>query len=249
MFKMITWPQYLGAVALLLVVYYAYVALVYYRAELTGLISGKGKAAGTQISSATPTSLLNRGPLIPKAAVVLPVPATIAATTDKAVPDAEVATDEPEDEQEQKLEEETSAGVAVEAPDEANQEAQQEANEETDGADNKNQFDNFINKEDFIIDKSINFMEAKLDAIAPAVHDGNQELAEEFEEDFTVGVAQLNNIFDRAAQGELNKEQIEREVPELENTNVLMAFFKDSTKSAQQLTAATYANVADPAFD
>lgn len=233
MFKMITWPQYLGTVALLLVLYYAYVALVYYRAELSGLISGKGKAVGGQASPiATPTSLLNRGPLIPKVAVVLPVPAATPAATEEAAPNTEAATEE--------LEEENVAEVSAQAPSEATEEAKQEAIE---GLNQKCEND-FNNIQNYDIVKSVKSIETGSDLSYPVAQDGVEETAEEFEDNFTVGVAQLSNIFDRAADGKLTKEQIEREVPELENTDVLMAFFKNSSKSAQQLTATLYAEPA-----
>lgn len=238
MFKMITWPQYLGTVALLLVLYYAYVALVYYRAELTGLISGKGKAAaGDHTSAAAPTSLLNRGSLIPKAAVVLPVPAAVPAATEEAAPNTEAATEE--------LEEETVAEVSAQAPSEATEEAKQEAIE---GISQKYENDfNDIEKYDIV--KSVKNNEAVSDLSYPVAQDGGEVTDDEFEDNFTVGVAQLSNIFDRAADGKLTKEQIEREVPELQNTDVLMAFFKNSSKSAQQLTATLYAEVAEPALN
>ncbi|WP_022821548.1 hypothetical protein [Hymenobacter norwichensis] len=255
MFKMITWPQYLGAVAVLLVLYYAYVGVVYYRAELLGLVAGKkGKAvAGDQAFNPGPTSLLNRGPLIPKAAAVV-IPAAAAAAAIPAAPavdttGSDVATDNEEDEQEQAPGEETGTEASIEAPNEADQEAQPEASEETDEQPEPNKGNNFCNKENSFVENSVNFTDAESEQMSHGVQDGEQESAEEFEEDFTVGVAQLNNIFDRAADGELTQEQLVKEVPELENTDVLMAFYKTSTKSAQQLTAATYAHVAEPALN
>ncbi|WP_258049183.1 hypothetical protein [Hymenobacter sp. NBH84] len=41
MLKMFTWSQYLLTVTILLVLYYAYVAVVYYRQELQGLLTKK----------------------------------------------------------------------------------------------------------------------------------------------------------------------------------------------------------------
>ncbi|QIL78242.1 hypothetical protein [Hymenobacter sp. HDW8] len=244
MFKMITWPQFFGTMAVLLVIYYAYVALVYYRAEVLGLLAGqKGKAAGAQASPTPPTSLLNRGPLIPKAPVVLPTPADLAPANEEAPPATEAVTDEPGE----VLGEETVEKVSAQAPDQADDQAQREINEEPDEEPQHNQGNDFGNKENSIIRNSVNLTEAESGDSAPPVPVGEQETVEEFEENFTVSVTQLNNVFERAAAGEITHQQLTKEVPALVGTQVLEAFYQRSKKSAQQLTAATYPEVAEPA--
>jgi hypothetical protein len=245
MFKAITWPQYLGAVTLLIVLYYLYVGLVYYRAELAGLISRKGKAAGNTSEPNTPTSLLNRGPLIPKAAVVLPVPVAAPVIAAAAEPDEDLTADENEEEVVADVSAEASDEVEVEAQPELAVNADQEAVEQAE----QNQRNDFIEIDNSHLENSVNFTEPDSNYTDPASQSGVEEMAEEFEADFTVGVSQLNSYFDRAAGGEITQEQLVKEVPALANTDVLMAFFKSSTKSAQQLTAATYANVTEPALN
>jgi hypothetical protein len=243
MFKAITWPQYLGAVTLLVVLYYLYVGLVYYRTELAGLISRKGKAGGNTSEPNTPTSLLNRGPLIPKAAVVLPVVAPAIAAD--AEPDEDPTTDENEEQVVADVSAEASDEVEVEAQPEFAVNADQEAVEQAE----QNQRNDFIEIDNSHVENSVNFTEPDSTYTDPATQSRVEEMAEEFEADFTVGVSQLNSYFDRAAEGEITQEQLVKEVPALANTDVLMAFFKSSTKSAQQLTAATYANVTEPALN
>ncbi|QNP54434.1 hypothetical protein [Hymenobacter qilianensis] len=241
---MITWSQFFGTMAVLLVVYYAYVALVYYRAEVLDLFTGqKDKAAGAQALPTPPASLLNRGPLLPKAAVVLPTPADLAPANEEAPPATEAVTDEPGEE----LGEETVVKVSALAPDQAEDEAQQEINEATDEEPQQNQGNDYGNKENSIIRNSINLAEAESDDLAPPLPVGVQGTVEVFEENFTVSVSQLNNVFERAAAGEVTQQQLTKEVPALAGTQVLEAFYQRSKKSAQQLTAATYIEVAEPA--
>ncbi|MBC6992506.1 hypothetical protein [Hymenobacter sp. BT491] len=224
MFKMITWPQFFGAVAVLLVLYYAYVALVYYRAELIGLLTGKGsKATGSQASPTPPTSLLNRGPLIPKAAIVLPVPEAVVVSSD---------TDMDEEGQEAEADD-TPATVEVDTG-WVTEEAAESAN------------DDFNRFKEINTDKISKFTTSESDLDPATPQDESTNSTEDGEENFMVSVTQLNSVFDRAAAGKITQQQLTEEVPGLVNTQVLEAFYQQSKKRAQQLTAATYAEVAEP---
>lgn len=225
MFKMISWPQYLGAVVLLLVVYYAYVAVVYYRSELTALATGKGKlVAATAGQAATPTSLLTNGPLIPKSAIVLPIVAE---------QNSEPELAEGEETQEEEEADDNPNTMVVESPIE----------EVDESSDSEEEIPSELDDEEI----SSSTVEAGTTAAVSVEASAGAE-NEESEMDFTVGVAQLNNYFDRAATGEITQEQLEKEVPALENTDLLVAFFKKSTRAAQELTSKVYAEVAEPAI-
>jgi hypothetical protein len=227
MFNSISWPQYLGAVAVLLVAYYAYVALVYYRVELAGLMKGKNKAvASTAGPVATPSPLLGNSPLIPKAAILVPV-----AAAPQAAPE-ETDTEQQDDSEEQ----------ADEHADESNALAVAPPTEETDKQGNVEEENPSELNNDEITSSTA---EEEMTAPTAAEHSAEAE-NEEPEMDFTVGVAQLNHYFDRAAAGEITQQQIEQEVPELENTDLLVAFYKTSTKAVQELTSRVYAEVAEP---
>ena len=232
MFKMITWPQYLFAVAVLLVLYYAYVALVYYRVELTRLVTGKGKAVDKQAPASPPTSLLNRGPLIPKAMVALPLSQDTQDASE--APAAPATGNQTEEVGEDDQQEQNTTDVA-----ETTAEESQEIKSKND----------FINDIDLNTEKFSKFTGDKTGAGSPVVPDEPREPAEEFDDDFTVGVTQLNSYFERAAEGRITQQQLVTEVPTLKNTEVLVAFFKNSTKSAQQLTATIYDEVAEPVLD
>ncbi|WP_185284649.1 hypothetical protein, partial [Hymenobacter sp. NBH84] len=67
--------------------------------------------------------------------------------------------------------------------------------------------------------------------------------AEEFEQDFTVGVAQLNDYLGRAADGEITREQLVQQVPVLDNTALLAAFYKTTNQNSQQMAAALFADM------
>ena len=232
MFKMITWPQYLFTVAALLVLYYVYVALVYYRAELTRLVTGKSKAVDKQAPTSLPTSLLDRGPLIPKAMVALPLSQDAQdASEAPAAPATGNQTEEvgEDDQQEQ---------VAAEAAETATKENYE--------IKSKN---DFINPIDLNNEKFSKFTGDKTSVDSPVVPNEPREPAEELDDDFTVGVTQLNSYFERAAEGRITQQQLVTEVPALKNTDVLVAFFKNSTKSAQQLTATIYDEVTEPVLD
>lgn len=69
------------------------------------------------------------------------------------------------------------------------------------------------------------------------------------EADFTVGVAQLADYFEGAAEGNITEEELVAQMPELENTDLLVAFFQSNTKAAQQLTSQYYVDIPEPVLD
>lgn len=69
------------------------------------------------------------------------------------------------------------------------------------------------------------------------------------EDGFTVGVAQLSDYFEDAAEGTITQEELVAQMPELENTDLLVAFFQSNAKAAQQLTSQYYVEVPEPVFD
>jgi hypothetical protein len=73
--------------------------------------------------------------------------------------------------------------------------------------------------------------------------------AADSEVDFTVGVAQLSDYFEDAAEGNMTQEELVGHMPELDNTALLVAFFQSNTKAAQQLTSQYYVDVPEPVLD
>jgi hypothetical protein len=71
----------------------------------------------------------------------------------------------------------------------------------------------------------------------------------ESEDDFTVGVAQLSDYFEDAADGSITQEELVAQMPELDNTALLVAFFQSNAKAAQQLTSQYYVDVPEPVLD
>ncbi|GGF27215.1 hypothetical protein [Hymenobacter cavernae] len=210
MFKMISWPQFLGAVAVLLVLYYVFVVVVYYRTELLGLMKGKGRAVGDESLAPTPASVLGKVPLVSKAAaIVLPKQ------------EAPAAAQQVNEQEPAEVVQETTTSLEAKEADE-------------------------IKENDLDISIESNNDETIISGNSVPNQERGEEL-EEFEHDYTVGVAQLSDYFDRAAEGEITQEQLVEEIPALENTEVLMAFYKKSSKSAQQLTSTLYADVVEPA--
>jgi len=241
MFKMITWPQYLLTVVILLVLYYAYVALVYYRAEVFALVTGKGKAAGDQAAAPTPTSLLKRGSLISKSAAVIPVPEVVP-STEPGTSDAPKTDDETD-------EEETTTEAEQPTTTEGEQDAMDEAKENVETVADNKEGTELSNYKELFTEKISSFTTTESDQNQSAEQAGSTEPVEEFDDDFTVGVAQLDSYLNRAAEGKITQEELVKELPALENTELLVAFFKNSTKSAQQLTATIYADVAEPVMN
>ncbi|WP_324680847.1 hypothetical protein [Hymenobacter sp. GOD-10R] len=98
-------------------------------------------------------------------------------------------------------------------------------------------------------EKSIKFTNESTSEATQPTNDGAEVGPEELEEDFTVGVEQLSDYFDRAAAGDITQEELVEEVPALENTDLLVAFYKNSKQTAQSLTASLYAGIAEPTTD
>jgi hypothetical protein len=73
--------------------------------------------------------------------------------------------------------------------------------------------------------------------------------ATDSEEGFTVGVAQLSDYFEDAAEGNITQQELVAQMPELDNTALLVAFFQSNAKAAQQLTSQYYVEVPEPVFD
>jgi hypothetical protein len=211
MLHMISWAQFFGVVAVLLILYYAYVGLVYYRSELLGLLE-KGKPA-QRLVTPVPASLLgNRGPLIPLAsAVMLPLPKP------------SLETDLPESKEAE------SSSVS----DDGDEIRTEVINDNNISVVNENE-------------KNIKF--TNVAGAIPVAQSGQEAEAieEEFEQHLTVGVAQLSDYFERASAGEITQEQLVKQVPALKDTQVLEAFYQQSKKTAQQLTATLYSEVGEP---
>ncbi|MBO3272949.1 hypothetical protein [Hymenobacter defluvii] len=214
MFKMITWPQYLGVVATLLVLYYLYVAAIYYRQELKALVSRK-PVVDTSSALSPSNRLPSKGPLIPR-------PATLLFTSP-----AELTTDESE----------TQTSEKDSAEEEAEQSAEVGTTETEDGENEEVEISIDINPS-FVDanEKSTKFTEAEQPYTAEAAQD-------DLEQDFTVGVTQLNDYLSLAADGEITQEELIKEVPALANTELIAAFYKTSNQNSQQITAALFADM------
>jgi hypothetical protein len=78
MFKTITWGQYAGLIFVLLVAYYLYVAVAYYRVEIMARLKGPSKAGATPEATgsamARPSLVGSSGPLISKSALAIQPP-------------------------------------------------------------------------------------------------------------------------------------------------------------------------------
>lgn len=233
MFKAISWGQYAGAVFVLLLLYYAYVAAVYYRAELLGLAKGKGKAGATPAPAPAParSSLIGNGPLIAKPAITLPAPPPEVAGPGPAAPglDEEESSgaDQAQNEEAGELPEIDLPTAEVTEKDDL-----QNANFVADNVDNITNFTDQDNNESFSAPKGF-----------------GEATEAEYNPGFTVGVAQLGDYFERAAEGQLTQEELVEQAPALENTDLLATFYKTNSKSAQQLTSHLYAGVEEPTLD
>jgi len=246
MFKAITWGQYTGVLFLLLLAYYAYVGLAYYRVELLGLLKNKGKAPAAapapEAASAAP------GPkrsLLAKAALAVPAaPSTI---TEPAAPDEEARQEEEEADQELSLE--------------ANHQEEQPADEQLEpvadlppfelSTAQVNETGNYENDKEFSfnIENSINFTEQGGSNTLQDTESGMESASDDFELGSTIGIAQLGDYLGRAAEGQVTPEQLVEQEPGLANTDLLLAFFQTSTKNAQRATAHLYEGVAEPVLD
>lgn len=82
-----------------------------------------------------------------------------------------------------------------------------------------------------------------------AADNGLESASQEYEPIQTIGIAQLGDYFEQAAEGQLTRDDIVEQAPILHNTNLLMDFYQASTKSAQRATARLYAGLEEPALD
>ena len=244
MFKAISWGQYAGVVLLLLLLYYAYVGLIYYRAELLGLFNGKGKVASPTPAAIPQRSPTSRGSLIAKAASALPAPPPEVAESTATLP-----TDNEEDQADENgVGEENQAETAhhneqpvpvVELP------AIDLPSVEADSV-----IDYEINTElNFLNDNLTNFAQHDDADSFQGIESGMESASDDFEVGTTIGIAQLGHYLGRAAEGQLTQAQLAEQEPALANTELLLAFFQDSAKSAQRATQHLYADVAEPVLD
>ena len=245
MFKAITWSQYASVVFLGILVYYAFVVLRYYRVELLGLVKGKaaGKASVPGSTPATP-HLAGKSSLIAKAALAVP-----AAPLKVAAPDEPAQTEEDEED-----------AVGEEATELAHQE-EQPADEQLEPVADLPPFElpnvevnnrkNYENDSElsFINDNSINFTEQSDSNSFLDTKSGMESADDDFSIGSTIGIAQLGDYLTSAVKGQITPAQLVEQEPDLANTDLLLAFFQTSTKSAQRATAHLYEGVAEPALN
>ncbi|GAB3307700.1 hypothetical protein [Hymenobacter tenuis] len=219
MLQMISWSQFLSWMAVLLVLYYAYVALFYYRAELVAWVRKQGKGTVPPPPGPSP-GLPARGPLITTLAAVLPSAPPSEAETGPAADPAgeEQAEQEPREENE---------GQSAHPNEEVSAEGEEENN-------------------DIIISVQANNDEITSLETTNQPETGAAGQEEEVDLDHTVGVDQLSNYFECAAEGKLTEQEVVEAVPALENTDLLVAFFKARTKEAQRTTSALYQGISEP---
>lgn len=246
MFKAISWSQYIGAVLVLLLLYYAYVALVYYRAELLGLASGRGKGkadAGGATPAPAPAlgSLIGgKGPLVARSAVSSPAsppeaagPATGPTANEQPTEPTETDGEATDQEHEQELAEDLTALEELPAIDLPTVEF------------GENTFDtNTIFSMPYDV-KSINFTEpdTTIDFLP------TESVFDEYDSDFTIGIAQLGDFLDRAAEGQVSPQDMVEREPALANTDLLISFFQSSSQHIQRATSHIYAGLAEAEAD
>lgn len=239
MLKAISWGQYVGAVFVLLLLYYAYVAAVYYRAELLGLVKGKAAPGAAAAPAPALPSLIGKGPLIARPAVTLPVPPPEAAAPTPA-PDQEAGGEAAPGEEESLADQPTDGGTdAIDLP------ALDLPSVELGG--NLN-YENHT-EISFVNDNSIKFTEQGGSNTFQDTEGGMESAPAAFEPGFTIGIAQLGDYLKRATDGQLTPEQIVEQAPGLENTDLMVAFFQASTKSVQRAATQRYTGIAEPALD
>jgi hypothetical protein len=241
MFKAITWGQYTGVLFLALAAYYAYVGLAYYRVELLGLLKNKGKAAAPAPAPAPLRSPAGKGSLIAKAA--LAVPAAPQEVTEMRAPD--------EEENE----------VRDEMPNEISHQEEEPADEQLEPVADLppfklpnvqvNEVNNYENDTDvsLVSENFINFTEDGGSNSFQDTESGMESVGDDFCLGSTIGIAQLGDYLGRAAEGQVTPAQLVEQEPALANTDLLLAFFQNSTKNAQRATAQLYEGVAEPVLD
>jgi len=246
MFKAVTWGQYTGMLFLLLLAYYAYVGLAYYRVELLGLLKSKGKVpSAASAPEVAPAAPVPKRSLLAKAA--LAVPTAPSTTTKPTAPDEEAQ------------QEESEAGQ--EMPFEVAHQDEQPADEQLEpvadlppfefSTAQANEIDNYENNEEiyFNNDNSINFTKQGGFSTFQDTESRMESANDDFGLGSTIGIAQLSDYLGRAAEGQVTPEQLVEQEPGLANTDLLLAFFQTSTKNAQRATAHLYEGVAEPVLD
>ncbi|MVN79092.1 hypothetical protein GO988_22400 [Hymenobacter sp. HMF4947] len=239
MFKAISWGQYAGWLSLALLAYYAYVGLAYYRVELLGLLKNKGKApSSVPAQEVAPPALGSSGKksLIAKAALAVPV-----------TPDEEARHEED--------------GVGEELSVEATHQQEQPTDEQVERVADLPPFElpsvevnegyNYENDDEisFVNDNLITFTEHGGSNSFQDTESGVESAGDDFYLGSTVGIAQLGDYLSSAAEGQITPTQLVEQEPGLANTDLLLAFFQNSTKNAQRATAHLYEGVAEPALD
>jgi hypothetical protein len=246
MFNAITWGQYTGVLFLLLLAYYAYVGLAYYRVELLWLLKNKGKAPVTAPApGVAPAAPGPKRSLLVKAALALPTaPST---TTKPAAPAEEAQQEEKEAGQEMLLE----AAYQEEQPADERLEPVADLPPFELSTAQVNEMNNYENNEEFSFDieYSINFTEQGDFNTVQDAESGMESANDDFELGSTIGIAQLSDYLGRAAEGQVTPEQLVEQEPSLANTDLLLAFFQTSTKNAQWATAHLYEGIAEPVLD
>lgn len=246
MFKAITWGQYTGVLFLLLLAYYAYVGLAYYRVELLGLLKNKGKApAAAPAPEVAPAAPSPKRSLLAKAA--LAVPAAPSPTTKPAAPNEEAQQEQEETGQEMPLE----AGHQAEQPADERLELVADLPPFVLSTAQANEACNYENNEEisFDIENSVNFTKQGGSNTFQDAESGMESANDDFELGSTIGIAQLGDYLGRAAEGQVTAEQLVEQEPGLANTDLLLAFFQTSTKNAQRATAHLYEGVTEPVLD
>lgn len=244
MFKAISWGQYAGVVLLLLLLYYTYVGLAYYRAELLGLFSGKGKVAGPTLVTTPQRSPNGRGSLIAKAASALPAPPPEAAEPAATLPtnNEEVHADEQgigEESQAETAHHDEQLAPIFELP------AIDLTRVEVKGINNYD----ISNEINLTNENLTNFTEYDDVISLQGIKSELESASDDFEVGATIGIAQLGHYLGRAAEGQISQAQLAEQEPALANTDLLLAFFQNSTKNAQRATAHLYEGVAEPVLD
>lgn len=248
MFKAISWGHYTGVMFLLLVAYYTYVGLAYYRVELLGLLKSRGKAPGlvsTPESAPTAPRPVGKKSLIAKSAPAMP--AAPSKVNEPAEPSEEHQTEE--------------NAVGEELPAETSHQDEQQADEKLEpvadlppfelSSAEVNGVNNYENDTEiyFSNDNLINFTEQDGSDSFLDTESGMESAGDAFYLDSTIGIAQLGDYLTSATEGQVTPAQLVEQEPGLANTELLLAFFQTSTKSAQRATAHLYEGIAEPALD
>ena len=248
MFNAISWGQYAGWLSLALLAYYSYVGLAYYRLELLGLLKNKGKAfssAPALEEAPAALGLTGKRSLIAKAALAVP------AASSKAI--QPVALDDESQEQEDRVGE----GMPIEA----NHEEEQLADETLEPVGDLPPFElpnvqvnegfNYENDVEFSFfnENSVNFTEQGGSNSFQDTESGVEPADADFYLGSTVGIAQLGDYLSSVTEGQITPAQLVEQEPGLANTDLLLAFFQNSTKNAQRATAHLYEGVAEPTLD